>query len=88
MDWNACPRKAPDLDLSEVTDGFVVSRNGSERIHYLNATAAFILECCDGSLRAGELPGIVAAAFRLDHALTDDVEDCLRMLASEGLLSY
>jgi hypothetical protein len=86
MDWNHLPKRSSDLEINEVTDGYVVSRRNTDRIHYLNATAIFILESCDGSLRAGELPGLVAVAFGLDHSPVADVEHCLTTLIREGLI--
>jgi hypothetical protein len=87
MDWDLCPLRASDLEMSAVTDGFVASRRDSSRIHYLNPTAAFILEICDGHVRAGEIPGLVAMAFDLDHPPAGDVERCLRELIKEGLVA-
>jgi hypothetical protein len=86
MDWNLHPRRSPGIEISEVTDGFVVSHVDSGHIHYLNAAAAFILECCDGKLRAGELPGLLALAFNLEHSPVLDVEECLKSLHQQGLL--
>jgi hypothetical protein len=86
MDWNHHPKRIPDLEINEVTDGYVVSQRGNERIHYLNPTATFILESCDGSLRADELPVLVATAFGLDSPPMADVERCLESLYREGLL--
>ncbi len=86
MDWNLYPKRAPGMEISEVTDGYVVNRADSERVHYLNAAAAFILESCDGTLRAGELPGLLALAFELDHSPVADVEECLDSLYQQGLL--
>ena len=86
MNWNSRPLRAKDLELSPVTDGFVVSRPGNDRIQFLNPTAAFILESCAGSLQARELPDLVAAAFDLPSPPVDDVEACLNLLFDEGLL--
>jgi len=86
MIWTLRPLRAQDLELTQVTDGFVVSRPGSERIHFLNPTAAFILECCAGNLEAREMPDLVAAAFDLPGPPVDDVEACLKMLLDEGLV--
>ncbi len=87
LDWNLCPLRAPDLEVGKVTDGFVAFRPDGKRIHYLNPTAAFVLELCDGRLRAGEMPGLVAMAFNLDHPPADDVERCLTELIKEGLVA-
>ena len=87
MDWNSRPRQASELEITEVVDGFVVQRHGEDRLHFLNATAAFILEICDGSLTAGELPDLVAAAFELEASPRDDIAACLERLQREGLLA-
>jgi hypothetical protein len=86
MDWDLRPLRVQDLELSAVTDGFVVSRADHDRIHFLNPTAALILEICDGNLKARELPELVAAAFQLDSPPVDDVEACLTSLLKEGLV--
>lgn len=86
MDWNGYPKCAPGLEVSEVTDGFVVSRSDSDQIHYLNPVAAFILESCDGLHRAEELPALLAEAFGLDDPPRDDVEACLEALYRQNLL--
>jgi Coenzyme PQQ synthesis protein D (PqqD) len=86
MEWDFRPLRVPDLELNEVTDGFVVSRPDHDRIHFLNPTAAFILESCDGSLQARELPDLVAAAFDLESPPVTDVETCLKSLLDEGLV--
>jgi hypothetical protein len=86
MDWNHRPRRASELEVTEVVDGFVVQRRQDDRVHFLNPTAAFILEICDGSLTAGELPELVAAAFGLEKPPRDDVAACLERLLREGLL--
>jgi hypothetical protein len=87
MNWNIRPLRAKDLELSPVTDGFVASRPGNDRIHFLNPTAAFILESCAGSLQAKDLPDLVMAAFELPAPPADDVEKCLKMLLDEGLVT-
>lgn len=86
MDSSLRPRRARDLELSAVTDGFVVSRPGNDRIHFLNPTAAFILESCDGTIQGREFPDLVAGAFGLETPPTAEVEACLATLLSEGLL--
>jgi hypothetical protein len=86
MNWDLRFRRAPDLEITEVVDGFVVQRRDHDRLHFLNPTAAFVLESCDGSLRAGELPGLIAALFQLEHPPVGDVETCLTALLKEGLL--
>ena len=80
------PRRADGLEVRPVPDGFVVYDPSRDRLHFLNATAAFVLESCDGATPVGDLPSLVAAAFRLDAEPVDEVDGCVRRLMSEGLL--
>lgn len=80
------PKRADALEVREVPDGFVVYDPARDKLHFLNGTAAFVLESCDGATPARALPALVAAAFRLDAEPVGEVEACLRRLLSEGLL--
>jgi len=80
------PRRADALEVREVPDGFVVYDPASDRLHFLNGTAAFVLECCDGATPVKALPALVAAAFGLDADPVDEVGTCVQRLMTEGLL--
>ncbi len=86
MNWDIPLRRLPDIELQPVTDGYVASVPGGDRIHFLNPTAALILEACDGTLPAGRLPALVAAAFGLAEPPVADVEACLETLVEQGLV--
>jgi hypothetical protein len=86
VDWEMRPRRAAGIELSEVTDGFLVYQPARDRVHYLNATAALVLEICDGSLPARDLPSFLAMAFSLAAPPRDEVAACLTKLLAEGLL--
>jgi hypothetical protein len=86
IDWRMRPRRAAGVELSEVIDGFLVYQPARDRVHYLNPTAALLLEICDGSLAAGDLPSFLAAAFSLSAPPRDEVAACLVKLLAEGLL--
>jgi hypothetical protein len=86
IDWRMRPRRAAGVELSEVTDGFIVYQPGRERVHYLNPTAAMVLTLCDGSLPASHLPAFFAAAFSLPEPPREEVAACLLKLLAEGLL--
>ena len=79
-------RQSAGLELSEVLDGYLVYQLERDRVHYLNPTAAAVLQMCDGSLRAADLPEVVAAAFRLPEVPRADIERCLGQLLDEGLI--
>jgi len=86
MDWRMRLARAPGIEIREAPDGFVVYDPARDRVHYLNRTAALLLESCDGRLAAVELPALLAAAFSLDAPPTGEVETCLAVLLGEGLL--
>ncbi len=86
MDWQMRPRRAPGVELQPVVDGFIVYQTQRDRLHYLNSTAALLLEICDGELRAAELPELLAGVFQLAEPPRSEVEDCLEKLLAEGLL--
>ena len=86
MDWHARLTRAPGLEINEVTDGFLVYQRDRDRVHLLNATATLVLESCDGTIAAADLPPLIAAAFDLGAPPVDDVADCLATLLREGLL--
>jgi len=86
MDWNACPRVSDGIEINKVADGYIVYQPDRDRVHYLNQTAVLVLELCDGNTRAGELPGLIRAAYQLADPPTDEVSECLAKLLEEGLV--
>jgi hypothetical protein len=86
MDWSITPQLAPGLDVSEAIDGLVIYQHDRDRLHYLNQTAAFILQCCDGKVCAEELAALMAEAFGLSATPIDEVGECLTALMKEGIL--
>ena len=60
---NARPHRANGLDVNPVSDGYVIHRRASERVHYLNRTGAFIFELCDGTTPVEWIPDLVREAF-------------------------
>ena len=86
MDWDMRPERAPDIEIREVTDGFVAYDPARDRLHFLNLTATMLLESCDGNIRARELPELLAAAYQLAEPPIAEVESCLDRLLTEGLL--
>ena len=58
-----------------------------DRIHYLNATAALILEFCDGERTACAVAELVQEAYGLPEPPSAAVEQALAQLRNEGLLA-
>jgi hypothetical protein len=86
MEWSIRLERAPGIEIREAPDGVVVYDARRDRVHYLNRTAALLLESCDGALPAADLPAMLAAAFTLESPPAVEVESCLARLLDEGLL--
>jgi Coenzyme PQQ synthesis protein D (PqqD) len=80
------PTAVDGLDVNEVSDGLIVYDPGTERVHYLNATAAVIFTLCDGSRGVPAITDKVAELFGADAPPAADIEACLAQLADEGVL--
>jgi len=86
MEWDACPQVSEGLEINKVADGYIVYQPERDRVHYLNHTAVLLLELCDGKTRAGDLAGLLKAAYELPAPPTDEVSECLSKLFAEGLV--
>lgn len=81
------PRRAPDLELNEVVDGYVVYQPARERVHHLNRTAVLVLELCTGEHGVDEIAAIVQDAFELPEPPTAEISACLTQLFEEQLVA-
>lgn len=80
------PSVVEGLEVNEVKDGLTVFDPVTDRVHYLNATAAIVFTLCDGRHCASGIARFVAEAYELDDPPLGEVEGCLSMLGSEKLL--
>jgi hypothetical protein len=80
------PRKAPDAEVNEVADGYVVYHPSRDRVHYLNHTAALVLEFCTGENSEDAIVRLLQKAYDLPEPPTAEVRDCLEQLRGEGLV--
>jgi hypothetical protein len=80
------PEPVEGLDVHEVDDGLVVYHADTDRVHYLNPTAAVVLSLADGTRTTAELAELVQAAWALDAAPLADVHECVVQLRTEGVL--
>jgi hypothetical protein len=83
---SARPSVVEGLAVEEVRDGLTVFDPATDRVHYLNATAAIVFSLCDGMHTASEIASVVAQSFELHEPPGAEIEDCLSMLRSERLL--
>jgi len=80
------PSIVDGLDVNEVEDGLIVYDERTDRVHYLNATAAIVFTLCDGERDRDAIARAVAAAYGVGEPLGAEVDECLDQLGREGLL--
>jgi hypothetical protein len=83
---NEFPRRAGNIEINEVEDGYIIYQSEKDRVHYLNHTAVVVLECCTGKNTVEDIEKIVQKAYDLPEAPKKEVHDCLNTLFSEGLI--
>lgn len=79
-------RKADKLKVAELDNEFTVT-DAQQRVHRLNPSAMFILECCDGQAGITDIAKIVQEAFGLPEVPHDLVRDCIIGLRKAGLIT-
>ncbi len=71
------------------SDGFVVYHQPQDQVHYLNRTAAVVLELCDGERDLEEIVIEVSKLFNVDeNACKSDVGTCVESLLGEQANSW
>ena len=80
------PKLVEGLDVCEVVDGYVVYEAGTDRVHYLNNTAALVLELCTGGNSREDIVATLRSAFNLPAAPAAEVNDILGRFTTEGLI--
>jgi hypothetical protein len=82
-----CFARADGIDVNVVADGYVVYDPARDRVHYLNHTAALILEFCTGENSQAEIVEMLQLAYELPEPPEDEVKDCIDLLRGEGLIA-
>ena len=80
------PKRVSHLDITAAEEGCIISRAGSDRISFVNRTAALILEFCTGESTVEQIADLVKQAYNLPQAPIDDTREALKQLDAEGLL--
>ena len=80
------PARADGVEVNAVADGYVVYDKERDRVHYLNHTAAVVLEFCTGENSPAEIVTILQAAYDLSEPPDGEVAECLQQLRDEGLI--
>ena len=81
------PVITPGLEINPVADGSIVYQPDRDRVHYLNQTAALILEFCNGRNAEADLPELLRLAYDLSALPAAEVAECLESFRKEGLIA-
>jgi hypothetical protein len=78
--------QADGIDISPVADGYVVYDQAGDAVHYLNHTAALVLELCTGRNTADGIASILEQSFPDAQGVRACVADCIGTLMARGLV--
>ena len=79
--------QAEGLEITHMPDGWVVYQHQTDRVHFLNPTAALVFELCNGRHNPAEIATIVSAAYQLKAPADHEVDTCISNLLAEGLVA-
>jgi hypothetical protein len=80
------PVQSEGLEIFPETDGYVVHQPERNKVHFLNHTAVFVLELCNGRHRVGEIENILAASFEMTESPSAVVAKILGQFVEEDLV--
>jgi Coenzyme PQQ synthesis protein D (PqqD) len=80
-------RQVAGLEISQTPDGWVIYRQETDRVHFLNPTAVLIFELCNGRHTVMEMGTILSTAFASPAPMTDKVCVCVSRLVDQGLVT-
>jgi hypothetical protein len=75
-----------DLQVNPMEDGCVVYQPGRDQVHFLNATAALVLELCDGLNDAQDIEALVAEAYGIIELKQNLTGEILERFTQEGIV--
>lgn len=78
--------KAPQLEVNQVPDGYVVYQTERDHVHYLNPLASVIFELCEPENCVADIGELVKDAYQLDAIPEEEVATSLARFLSEGLI--
>jgi len=83
---NDHPVRSDTIEINPVDDGYVVYDPEYDRVHYLNHTAAVVLELCTGANSLADIAAGVRAAYGVPDSLETHVRECVDKLRAERLV--
>jgi hypothetical protein len=76
----------PGPEVTQMPDGFVVYQPQTEKVHYLNPSAAMIYVLCGTRQTESQLAAYLKDAYDLADPPAEVVSSCLENLVKEGLV--
>jgi hypothetical protein len=86
LNLSATYTPSPACEISHVPDGFVVYQSSSERVHYLNPSAAMIYELCCAGKSIVAIATYLKETFLLPEPPVVEVIDCVKTFLAQGLI--
>ncbi|MCI5073611.1 PqqD family protein [Oricola sp.] len=86
LDMSARYVQTPNLEINEAPDGYVIYQSDPDRVHFLNTTAAVMLELCNGEHSLQDIADILQSAYELDAAPMEELSASASNLIAEGLI--
>ena len=80
------PVTVEGIELTPTVDGYVIYDAERDRVHYLNHTAALVLEFCTGENTPDEIVRLLQLAYDLPEPPREETRECLSRLRAEGLV--
>jgi hypothetical protein len=84
---NSKPRRVEGIELERMADGFMLHQADRERVHYLNHTAAIVLELCDGERDEDAIARELQNLYELTEVPHAEVAACLASLLEELIIT-
>ena len=81
------PERSAGLQITAVEDGYVVFDSDHDRVHYMNHTAALVLELCTGKNTWDDIIDLVKEAYGLTRRPVKEVSVMLTQSIDEGLVT-
>lgn len=79
-------RRVATFEIVPVPDGYVVYDDTRGMVHYLNPTAAMVLELCDVCQTEAAVAQRIQTMFDLGAPPEAEVDSCLLQLVVQGLI--
>lgn len=82
----AQPCRIDGLEVTPAANGFSIFDASRDRVHYLNHTAAIILELCSGENSVEDIAAYLQDAYALPEPPLAEVASYVARLSEEGLI--